>query len=57
VKVTVTETRTGTTAAAVSSDSGEYTIPFLTPGIYEISAEAPGFKKFLGLLLNRKAVI
>jgi hypothetical protein len=54
VKVTVTETRTGTTAAAVSSDSGEYTIPFLTPGIYEISAEAPGFKKFVrqGLTLS-----
>lgn len=41
------ETRTGTKATAVSENSGEYTIPFLTPGIYDITAEAPGFKTFV----------
>jgi hypothetical protein len=30
----------------VSDSSGEYTIPFLSPGLYEISVEATGFKKF-----------
>src|SRR6202048_147531 len=46
-KIVATETRTGTKASAVSEDSGAYTIPFLTPGLYEITAESPGFKKFV----------
>jgi hypothetical protein len=45
VKVLVTETRTGTKASTVSDAAGQYTIPFLAPGNYEVSAEAAGFKK------------
>jgi len=45
-KVVVTETRTGTKASTVSGGTGEYTIPFLAIGTYDIAAEAPGFKKF-----------
>ncbi|HLH19264.1 MAG TPA: carboxypeptidase regulatory-like domain-containing protein [Bryobacteraceae bacterium] len=45
--VTATETRTGAKSTAVTGDSGAYTIPFLAPGIYEITAEAPGFKKYV----------
>jgi hypothetical protein len=46
VKVVVTETRTGTKASTVSGGTGEYTIPFLAIGTYDIAAESPGFKKF-----------
>ena len=46
-KIVATETRTGTNSSAVSEDTGQYTIPFLAPGEYQISAEAPGFKKEL----------
>jgi hypothetical protein len=44
-KIVVTETQTGVKSTAVAELTGEYTIPFLSPGIYEITAEAPGFKK------------
>jgi hypothetical protein len=46
-KVVATETRTGTKSETVSENSGAYTIPFLAPGDYQISAEASGFKKFV----------
>ena len=45
VKVIATETRTGTKASTVSDTAGQYTIPFLAPGNYQVSAEASGFKK------------
>jgi Carboxypeptidase regulatory-like domain len=47
VRISVTETRTGTKSQTVTGDSGAYTIPFLAPGEYEIDAEAPGFKRFV----------
>ena len=48
------ETRTGVKASAISEDTGAYTIPFLAPGEYEVTAEVPGFKKFIrqGLKLS-----
>jgi hypothetical protein len=45
VKVIATETRTGTKASTISDNAGQYTIPFLAPGNYEVTAEASGFKK------------
>jgi hypothetical protein len=45
VTVTATETRTGTKASTVTDSVGQYTIPFLAPGQYEVSAAATGFKK------------
>src|SRR5260370_26528601 len=45
-KIVATEPRTGTKSTALSEASGAYTIPFLTPGQYEIAAEGPGFKRF-----------
>ncbi|HUK16945.1 MAG TPA: TonB-dependent receptor [Bryobacteraceae bacterium] len=44
-KVTATETRTGTKTTAVSEDTGQYTIPLLLPGQYDIAVEAPGFQQ------------
>jgi hypothetical protein len=53
-KVIATQTRTGAKSETFSENSGEYTIPFLTPGEYEISAEAQGFKRYAraGLTLS-----
>jgi hypothetical protein len=47
VKVVATETRTNTRSSAISAATGEYIIPFLAPGEYEITAEAAGFKRFV----------
>src|SRR5579864_8194128 len=46
VKITATEKATGNKSETVSSETGEYTIPFLAPGEYEITAEMAGFKKY-----------
>src|SRR5262249_49112933 len=46
VRVVATELSTGTESGTVSDSSGKYTIPFLAPGLYQITAEAPGFKRF-----------
>jgi Carboxypeptidase regulatory-like domain len=47
VTVIATETRTGTKSQTVSDSAGQYTIPFLLPGNYEISAESSGFKRYV----------
>src|SRR5207244_2192630 len=47
VSVVATETRTGAKSTAVSEDTGNFTIPFLAPGEYQVSAEAAGFKRFV----------
>src|SRR5882757_2955109 len=56
-KVIVTETRTGVKATVESESSGNYTIPFLQPGEYQVSAEMAGFKKFVrsGITLSAGA--
>jgi hypothetical protein len=46
-KVAATETETGNKSETTTSATGEYTIPFLKPGAYKITAEAPGFKQFV----------
>jgi len=53
-KITATEESTGVKTSTVSSETGEYTIPFLAPGEYEITAEFAGFKTYrrTGLTLN-----
>ena len=50
---TKVETKSQTTA------SGEYYVPFLNLGTYEVSVEAPGFKKFVrsGLILQAGATV
>ncbi|HWB82599.1 MAG TPA: carboxypeptidase regulatory-like domain-containing protein [Bryobacteraceae bacterium] len=52
--VTLTETQTGVKTTATSENSGAYNMPFLPAGQYSISAEAPGFKKFVqqGIILS-----
>jgi Carboxypeptidase regulatory-like domain/TonB dependent receptor-like, beta-barrel len=43
--VTVTNRNTGSSRNTTTNDSGDYTIAQLTPGHYQISAEAQGFSK------------
>jgi hypothetical protein len=46
VTVRATNTETGVAAAAVSNAAGNYHIPFLLPGVYRVTAELTGFKRF-----------
>ena len=43
--VTILNTQTGEVATGVTTRDGAYTIPFLKPGIYSLSAELTGFRK------------
>ncbi len=45
VKIAITHMQTGLTRLVTSDSQGEYVAPSLPPGLYNISAEAPGFKK------------
>src|SRR5882672_12619654 len=41
------ETATGARFESKTREAGQYSIPFLPPGQYELSAEASGFKKYI----------
>src|ERR1043166_8878416 len=47
VRVEVTEISTGSKRVTVSGADGLYNLPFLTPGLYRVTAEVPGFKRFV----------
>ncbi|HKS96756.1 MAG TPA: carboxypeptidase-like regulatory domain-containing protein, partial [Terriglobia bacterium] len=47
VSVTATNTLTGISTATVSSSAGDYTIPLLRAGTYDVGAEQTGFKKYV----------
>ena len=42
--VTVTNTATNQIRKVAANDSGNYTIPFLVPGVYDVQAESRGFR-------------
>jgi hypothetical protein len=44
--VTALNTATGVVSTAVSNGTGDFTLPFLVAGSYDVSAEIAGFKKF-----------
>jgi hypothetical protein len=46
VTITVTNPGTNETATAVTSAEGAYSIPFLRPGVYTLTAELDGFKRY-----------
>ncbi|MBE0657595.1 MAG: TonB-dependent receptor, partial [Bryobacteraceae bacterium] len=46
-QVTVKQTATNMTTRVATTDSGQYNVPNLPPGLYEIAVEAKGFKKFV----------
>ncbi len=45
--VQVTNTATGVVTAARTNEAGNFTAPYLTPGVYTIRVEASGFKQFV----------
>jgi hypothetical protein len=47
VKVVATEVRTGTKVQTVSDSGGQYALPFLATGEYQLSATLQGFKEFI----------
>src|SRR5258708_10207635 len=44
-KITITEMKTGVVHSVTTNESGNYQIPDLAPGQYEVAAERQGFKK------------
>src|SRR5947207_2444250 len=54
VKIVAVQTETGAQFETVSGHDGQYTLPFLLPGTYRISAETAGFKRYVhsGLTIN-----
>ncbi len=44
-KVTAVKTDSGQTSSTNSNEDGMYSLPFLLPGVYRVTAEASGFKK------------
>ncbi len=57
--VTVTDLNTNTEKATTTDAHGDYEIPNLLPGRYEVSASAPGFQKFVrrGVILEPRAEV
>src|SRR5436309_2686358 len=46
-EVHVSNVATGVAVTAKTNDSGNYNVPYLVPGIYTVTAELSGFKKFV----------
>jgi hypothetical protein len=46
-EVHVSNVATGVSVTAKTNDSGNYNVPYLTPGMYVVTAELAGFKKFV----------
>jgi Carboxypeptidase regulatory-like domain len=47
VKVTAIKLDTNSTFSTVGGSEGFYTVPLLPPGTYQVTAEAPGFKRYV----------
>src|SRR5215470_19681025 len=45
VSITVKHTETGLTRTAISSEIGDYNVPLLPVGAYELTTAMPGFKQ------------
>src|SRR5436309_1179441 len=46
--VVVKNAATGGTSQTTTTSTGNFTLPALPAGVYEVTAEAPGFKKYVG---------
>src|SRR2546428_3202274 len=61
VSITVKHTETGLTRTAISSESGDYNMPLLPVGAYELTTTMPGFKqevrRGIDLVVGQQAVI
>jgi Carboxypeptidase regulatory-like domain/TonB dependent receptor len=54
VTITVTDSDRNTSLSTLSNDAGSYVVPVLNPGAYTLTAELPGFKRYVreGVLLQ-----
>src|SRR5438309_9625295 len=61
VSITIKHTDTGQTRNAISSESGDYNVPLLPVGAYELTTVMPGFKqdvrRGINLVVGQQAVI
>src|SRR5215467_2565091 len=61
VSITIKHTETGLTRNAISSETGDYNVPLLPVGAYEITTAMPGFKqdvrRGIDLVVGQQAVI
>src|SRR5437016_1199407 len=61
VNITVKHTETGLTRTAISNETGDYNVPLLPVGAYEITTAMPGFKQQvrsgINLAVGQQAVI
>src|SRR2546427_788139 len=61
VSITVKHTETGLTRTAISSESGDYNMPLLPVGAYELTTTMPGFKQQvrsgINLVVGQQAII
>src|SRR5436190_9826311 len=59
--ITVKHTETGLTRTAISSETGDYNVPLLPVGAYELTTAMPGFKqdvrRGINLIVGQQAVI
>ena len=59
--ITVRNQETGEVATATSNNQGEYSVPFLRPGLYSVTVEMDGFQKYtrtdMTLQVSQVAVI
>src|SRR5579871_4679045 len=46
-KITLVNSETAFVSNTVATAEGAYTIPYLAPGSYRLTVEAPGFKRYL----------
>ena len=55
VSVVIKNQATGVGTSVESNEQGNYLAPYLIPGVYQLSAERSGFKRFLreGIELRR----
>src|SRR5688572_14657069 len=56
-KVTLNSTETGDTRSVSTDNEGRYAFPLLKIGEYNVSVEAPGFRKMVGATVVRSAEI
>src|SRR6266571_4109066 len=61
VSITIKHTETGQTRTAISSETGDYNVPLLPVGAYELTTTMPGFKQQvrsgINLVVGQEAVI